>query len=236
MRPINYLPVAIAALAINSGGLAFAEFSETLEHKLTIALTESYEDDNVSKETGNGYTDSQKIVKEKISNKEVLDFLEEQNVITDEIKGWSIVVRTYEGEEQGFYLVKKGKDDINVSEYLYFNDGSDEVESYTETYAENDTTGTTKGKYALSSWGEFGLYYYDYEESQEILDLYVDGTYTFAVEYRIISNIDDDENTTYVENVTSISIVDTVGEIQNSGEFSSLISGSAKVGSGKAID
>jgi hypothetical protein len=128
------LPAAIASLALT----AFVQASDYREHNLTISLRISTQENEKFKETNNGYKASQRIVSERISNKEILEVLVDEGVIP-EIRGWSLKVLTNgAGVIDGFYLTKKNHAAINVSAYfeydIYFS-----IEAFKERFSENNS-------------------------------------------------------------------------------------------------
>lgn len=127
----------------------------------TIALTATSEMQGASKEwTKNGinYTkETSKFDVFRVGNKQLLEILLEQEIITDgTIKGWSLVeyLQTSgssadEGMfHQGAFLVKTGREPIDVSEYLGFTLTESEVESAEETYSEKDGVFSETSKYS----------------------------------------------------------------------------------------
>jgi hypothetical protein len=127
----------------------------------TIALTATSQLDGEPKEwTKNGinYTkETSKFDVFNVGNKELLEILLEQEIITDgTIKGWSLVeyLQTSgssadEGMfQQGAFLVKTGREPIDVNEYLGYTLTEREVESGEETYSEKDGVFSETSKYS----------------------------------------------------------------------------------------
>jgi hypothetical protein len=143
---MNHL-FAVAALSLLAGHQAKAyeydwngDFNtwDIYENPVTIALVDTYDTGSNHTETPDGYKETQKIVKEKIGNKEILEM-----ALEGDIKGWSIVVETNRGDElydsyYGIKAVKDGEFDVDLSGYvdLYIeatdDDGEDEsISSFT---------------------------------------------------------------------------------------------------------
>lgn len=188
MNPINYLPVAIAALAFNSGSIALGGIemmpSTVLQHKLTVGLILTEQIDNEDKETATSTIYSSKILTSKISNKSFLELFVKLGEIED-IKGWSIVGATYENDTdlQGMFLVKKGEDPVDVTVYfeIYGNEGL-YIEAYKQT--ENNETGAYKGGY--NGFETDGTFDFECEIATDTyISLYLDaiinerGTYSY---------------------------------------------------------
>lgn len=99
-----------------------------------------------------------KITTYKISNKQFLEALREEEGLIPDIKGWAVVVVQSE-EDPSLFITKKGEDPIDVSQYLrlLFLDASAEKVSYksVETQVistENSTeteTGSFQGKFLV---------------------------------------------------------------------------------------
>ena len=127
MKAKSILSLAFATLAIaatNAHAGAQAQMNAR-QHNLTVALSLAYEGDYSEKPNNNGFTESRKLLTEKISNKELLQaFLDEDGDVAFEmgytIKGWSIVLITDDDADIiGTYLVKKGMESIDVTDYFY---------------------------------------------------------------------------------------------------------------------
>jgi hypothetical protein len=126
----------------------------------TIALTATSEIDGAYKEweqNGAYYSkETTKLNVYRVGNKQLLEILLEQDVIPDgTISGWSLVeyLQTSGSSEdegmfqQGAFLVKTGKDPIDMNDYLGYTLTEREVESGEETYSEKNGVYTEVGKY-----------------------------------------------------------------------------------------
>jgi len=130
---MNYqLPIAIASIAIATSHIGatpipvgFIQNPEGRQHNITISLqtASAGESDRPKPNTKGKYSWSQKIETEKISNKQILEALVNENLGMTEIKGWSIVMLTSSsGEIIGTYLKKKGENLININQYFNASD------------------------------------------------------------------------------------------------------------------
>ncbi|OYU46343.1 MAG: hypothetical protein CFE44_02595 [Burkholderiales bacterium PBB4] len=132
------LAVTTAALAIT--GTASAQWigeGALYEHGLSINLQLVSEGAYTRNTSTNGnYTESQKIVTKKLSNKEILEALKQDGLISS-ITGWSIVLITNdEGEVVGTRINKKNTPSIDISEYFSANDKFS-VQAYNGRYVAN---------------------------------------------------------------------------------------------------
>lgn len=127
----------------------------------TIAFTATSEIEGASKEwTKNGVSyvkETSKFDVFKVGNKELLEILLEERIIDDgTIKGWELVEylqtsgsSTDEGMfQQGAFLVKTGREPIDVNEYLGYTLTEREVEAGEETYSEKDGILSETSKYS----------------------------------------------------------------------------------------
>jgi hypothetical protein len=127
----------------------------------TIALTATSELDGEPKEwTKNGVNYIEETTKFdvfRVGNKQLLEMLLNEGIIEDgAISGWSLVEYlqtsgSYDDEgmfQQGAFLVKTGREPIDVSEYLGYTLTDREVESGKETYTEKDGVYSETSKYS----------------------------------------------------------------------------------------
>ena len=143
MNPHKYiLPVVISSLTMSSA-TAFATDSNIRLHKLTVKLKAYYEGDHKFDQKNNGdEKESQKILTEKISTKEILEGLVGEGVINS-IKGWSLHLATNDdGEVIGTYISKNKNSPINVTQYFAASSGTT-IMSYKREY--NDKKDIDKG-------------------------------------------------------------------------------------------
>jgi hypothetical protein len=136
----------------------------------TIALTATSEIEGEPKEwTKNGISYTKETTKFdvfKVSNKQLLEVLLEQGIIEDgTISGWSLVeyLQTKGSSDdegmfqQGIFLVKTGREPIDMNEYLGYTLTEREVESGEETYSENNGVYTETSKYKGQCVGKIQL-------------------------------------------------------------------------------
>lgn len=166
----------------------------------TIALTATSQLDGEPKEwTKNGFNYIEETTKFdvfRVGNKQLLEMLLNEGIIEDgAISGWSLVEYlqtsgSYDDEgmfQQGAFLVKTGREPIDVSEHLGYTLTEREVESGKETYSEKDgvysetskysgqcigkiqfadvTIGSGLAKYADTWFGTWSEYDYDYNST-----------------------------------------------------------------------
>jgi hypothetical protein len=221
MKAKYILPAAIASLALVANVQGTQEYRE---HDVTVSYTLHTESSEQFKETGNGYKASQKIVTKKFSNKELLEALVDEGVISD-IKGWSIKVLTRGlGEIEGIFLTRKNAASINITAYTEF-DIFFALEEYKEQFNENKNGDE---KYAKTS-RILGTGYLDFfigDFSTDTISLVkIQGKETYREKN---GNVDEDSQIT-----TKISFEKTVGEAYDGEEPYGVIEGSIKVGDGK---
>jgi hypothetical protein len=136
----------------------------------TIALTATSEIEGAPKEwTKNGISYTKETTKFdvfKVGNKQLLEVLLEQEIIEDgTISGWSLVeyLQTKGSSDdegmfqQGIFLVKTGREPIDMNEYLGYTLTEREVESGEETYSENNGVYTETSKYNGQCIGKIQL-------------------------------------------------------------------------------
>lgn len=131
MKPNKYiLPIAIASLTMSAHRVQADLVQDNgRSHKLTVSLKAHFEGAKKYDEKSNGDVKfSQKILTQKISNKEILEGLVNEGVIAD-IKGWSLILVTNnDADIVGIYIEKKNNVPIDVTQY--FSAGSEsEIES-----------------------------------------------------------------------------------------------------------
>jgi hypothetical protein len=127
----------------------------------TIALTATSQlEGNLKEWTKNGINyveETSKFDVFRIGNKQLLEILLEEGLIEDgTISGWSLVEYLQTsgswGDEgmfqQGIFLVKTGRDPINLNGYLGYTLTEREVESGKETYSEKDGVFSETSKYS----------------------------------------------------------------------------------------
>jgi hypothetical protein len=225
MKATTPLKVALSSLALAAYGHANGLNQEYREHNVTVALELSTEDDGKFKETNNGFKSSRKIVKEKISNKQVLEALVEEGVI-GEIKGWSIKVLTKgSGKIAGFFLTKKNHDPLDISE-LFEYDIYFAIEEYKEMFKE-----TGKGEKYENVFNILGTGY---------LDLFIGDFSTDTCSIVKVSSKEsykeqegESESAAFIKNAAFVNIV---GEAYDDEEPFGVIEGSIKAGEGKKTD
>lgn len=146
MKKINKASTAFIALAFANAGVHAQDFNGR-EHALNVSLTFSSEGETTSSERVSGLTTitnyQNKIVVERLGNRQFLEFLVEEGVIPS-ISGWSIRYFSStggEGYEVGTFIVKRDQDPINVSAYLDIS-ASQNIESVRGRINENETAET----------------------------------------------------------------------------------------------
>ena len=221
----------------------------------TIAVTATTEIEGSYKEweqDGTYYIkETTKLNVYRVGNKQLLEILLEQDVIPDgTISGWSLVeyLQTSGSSEdedmfqQGAFLVKMGRDPIDVNEHLGYTLSEREVESGEETYGENNGFYTKAAKNNGQGIGEI---YFEGNTIGSGLAKYInsetwDWTYT--------EESYDLETYSWTEIPQSFSISGICGWVESDGENDDpygyedeeeeapvLIQGSIKAGKGTAI-
>ncbi|MDF1712040.1 MAG: hypothetical protein P1U90_07350 [Akkermansiaceae bacterium] len=117
---------------------AAAQEANARAHQLTTSLKIDVEGEEEVKNKDNGDSKwSQKVITQKVSNKEILEALVDAGVIND-IKGWSIVLSSNDSAEvTGTWITKKKNTPINISEFFNAN-ATDDL-----------TISSYKGKFSL---------------------------------------------------------------------------------------
>lgn len=87
------------------------------EHRVTVRLTRSTNSPLRERETRAGVNFSQRIITERISNAAILRIFRDDGVINN-IRGWSIVMLTWNGRPYGILLNKRGEAPIFVDDYF----------------------------------------------------------------------------------------------------------------------
>ncbi|HVJ47046.1 MAG TPA: hypothetical protein VM511_11710 [Luteolibacter sp.] len=120
MKSVIYAGIGALALSASS---VFAQ-GQVNQHNVTINLKVTFEGPEQYKETetSSKYTETSKskFVVGKFSNKEFLEALVEDGLIS-EIKGWSVVLLVdQDGDEISLFITKKNTSPIDVSDYLSY--------------------------------------------------------------------------------------------------------------------
>jgi len=232
MKYRSFVQAGIAALTLASSH-AFAQVDKAYEHGVTLTLTEYSEGEvketnsvNSSREVN---TEKSTFVTRKFSNKQFLEGLVEDGLISS-ISGWSLkVIFTTDGEFIDLFIVKKGTNPINVSEYIGF-DTFDVVEEYSETETEY-TNGNFTDK---GTWNERG--YSEVFVDVPGFDTMLDGAYyskhSYNYEENVVQEFVKEDVKLLSANLYSLVGVNTDTEDENE----SFVEGSAAVGSGKLVD
>jgi hypothetical protein len=226
MKATTPLKVAIASLALAAYGHANGIEDEYREHNVTIALKLSTEGEEKFEENNNGFKASQKIVTQKISNKQLLEALVEEGVI-DSIKGWSIKALTSGSKIAGFFLVKKNHDPVDISEYFDY-DVSFVLEQYKEKLKETDNVEKYENHYHILATGYFDLLIGDFSTETNCLVTVSGREYYKGQEVKVES-----ESAEWIKKAAFEKIV---GEAYEDDEPFGVIEGSVKAGEGKKTD
>lgn len=234
MKSINYLPLAIAALALNSGSIALGqlpEISGPLEHRLTVALTVAEEVQNEAKEGAKKTIYSSEIVRSRISNKAFLEFFVDRGEI-EEIRGWSIVGLSYNGKGNfngNVYLVRTvedAKEYIDVSDYFDITRSRTSVESSREE--ENNESGDIEGKYNRFQVASFD--FVNDDDMDNYIEILLDAV---ANERGTYEQISDYSSSTMI----TLDFERGIGEFYDEqGETSGIVRGSYRFGRGVESD
>lgn len=217
MKTINYLTAALATLAIYIGNPAHAQ--GTYEHKLTAALVLSEQIDNPDRESSKGVSFSSFIYKQRISNRNLLEIFVDEGVI-NEIKGWSILAISENGNIQGFVLSKKGRTPVDVSDY--FQTDTEENVSYSFKGFQNYNTGIYSDTYTSQALG-----YMDFRTPDDSLELYLD-----AIVKKHGTFFEDTIDPFEEDRLISASIEKGIGELYDFDDFIGNVEGSYKVNKG----
>ena len=141
-------PVAVAALTmVGAITQAAAQENNARSHQLTTSLKIEVEGEEEVKDKDNGDSKwTQKIITQKVSNKEILEALVDEGVIND-IKGWSIVLSSNDSAEiTGTWITKKKNTPINISEFFDAKATDDlTVSSYKGKFSGKNDEGSEKG-------------------------------------------------------------------------------------------
>jgi hypothetical protein len=232
MKYRSFVQAGIAVLTLASSH-AFAQATKAYEHGVTLTLTEYSEGEvketnsvNSSREVN---TEKSTFVTSKFSNKQFLDGLVEDGLISS-ISGWSLkLIVSQEGGLPVLYIVKKGTDPIDVSDYIGF-ETYDVVEEYSETETEfTNGNFTDKG-----TWNERG--YSEVFVDVPGFDTMLDGAYyskhSYSYEDNVVQEFEKEDVKLLSANLYSFVGVNTDTE----DEIESFVEGSAAVGSGKLVD
>jgi hypothetical protein len=126
---------------------AAAQEANARAHQLTTSLKIDVEGEEEVKNKDNGDSKwSQKVITQKVSNKEILEALVDAGVIND-IKGWSIVLSSNDSAEvTGTWITKKKNTPINISEFFNANATDDlTISSYKGKFSGKKDEGSEKG-------------------------------------------------------------------------------------------
>ena len=148
MKTKHTLPLAIVSLALAANG-AYAQAGDTFQHPLTVSLKISsagkLKETVTTKKGVETTTFSQSVVSSKFSNKEILDYLVAEGVI-DSAKGWSLVgVSDTVGDINSYELVQKGKDPVDVSDFIEIITSNEVTTLNAKHIAGNDNSDSDKG-------------------------------------------------------------------------------------------
>lgn len=220
------LKVALTSLALAIHGQANGLTQEYREHNVTVALKLSTEEDEKFEETNNkGFKASQKIVTQKISNKQLLEALVEEEVI-DDIQGWSIKALTYgSGEIAGFFLTKKNHDPIDISEAFEY-DVSLALEEYKEQLKETGKGEKYENDFKILGTGYLNLVIGDFSTDTRCIV-----KVSAKEEYK-----EEGESSQSAAFVKTAAFENIVGEAYEDEEPFGVIEGSVKAGKGKKTD
>jgi hypothetical protein len=230
MKYRSFVHAGIAALTMASSH-AFAQ-DEAYQHGVTLTLTQYSEGDEKVTTSVNSVrevnTYKSVFVTRKFSNKQLLEALVEQGVISS-ISGWSLkLLETTDGATIGLFIVKNNVDPIDVSDFIGF-ETEEVVEEYTET-----ETDFTNGNYTdRGTWNERGLASVFVDVPG--LDVMLNGSYYSRHSYSYEENFVE-ESETYDEKLLSANIYNLVGVAEDGEEEESLVEGSAAVGPGRLVD
>ncbi|MFZ9936137.1 MAG: hypothetical protein ACO3JG_03665 [Luteolibacter sp.] len=226
MKATSPLCVAAASIALAANVEANGFSGDYREHNVTIALKLSMEADQNYQETQNGYKASQKIVTEKVSNRQILEALREEGVI-DDIKGWKIKALTSgAGNVVGIFLTKKNEDPIDVSEFcdlkIHY-----VLEAYAERLKENNQGDDDyEKKFNILGTGSLDISIGDFRtDTCGIVKLAAKESYK-----------EDGEDFVSMSVTKKASLENIVGEALEEDEPFGVIEGSMKAGEGRATD
>jgi hypothetical protein len=154
------LPVALASFAMGTYAQADPAQDNLRSHQLTVSLKGHYEGEATSKHNNNGVLKSvtQKILTQKISNKQILEALVDNGLINS-IKGWSLILVTDdEANIVGVFIDKKKNIPIDITQYFNANAGDDLTEVKGKYNSKKDVmTVDTKNK----SLGSVSINFWD---------------------------------------------------------------------------
>ena len=231
MKYRSFVYAGLAALTMASSH-AFAQ-DEAYEHGVTLTLTQYLEGAETVKTSVNSSrevnTYKSVFLVRKFSNKQFLEALVDDGVISS-ISGWALkLLQTTDGDIIGLYIVKKNVNPIDVSSYVGFNT-NEIVEEYNET--ETDfTNGNFTDKGTFNERGTASVFV-----NVPGLNVMTNGAYyskhSYSYEDNVVSEFE-----TYDEKLTSANIYNLVGvPTPEEEEGDSIVEGSVAVGSGKLVD
>lgn len=227
MNMKSILSLVIASLII-TGDNIYAQLTQDTyqQHSLTIALSLTVTGDSVEKPNGNGFTEKRKISTVKLSNKEILQSLiDENSYVADQmghtIKGWSIVMITDSSAEiVAIWIVKKNMNAITLNAYFDIEMGP-VIEGYQGKYD------AIKNLYASKKQAT-GL-------SQLELDLYQFHTEMEGIS-KVVSYYTDQDEGSEIEFIKTADFTNLSGGFgENSEDFEGVVAGAVKAGIGKVI-
>ncbi len=153
MKITNYLPLAVATLAIASGNTALAGRPSSQTYSatpITFSLVISTQGEPTYSESSNTYTAV--VNQQRYGNVQILQMLKDEGVIQG-VTGWSIVLVSSSSEEDslvGFYLTKVGKEPININSYLGFDLAGADVKTGTSKTVYGEISYTVTDNYSHS--------------------------------------------------------------------------------------
>ena len=223
MKPKYYLPIALASLVLATNVTAQDEYRE---HSVTFSCTLSTEAPEQFKENENGYKASRKIATEKLSNKEILEALADEGVISN-IKGWSIKILTLgNGNIEGVFLTKKDTTPIDITEFFEF-DIYFALEAYTEQSKEKNGDETYESTSRIYGTGSLNVYIGDFS-TDTLCIVKISGEDHYEE--------DDGDVVEDVSVTEDASFEKIVGEAYDGDEAFGVIEGSVRAGDGKETD
>jgi len=231
MKYRSFVQAGIAVLTLASSH-AFAQLTKAYEHGVTLTLTEYSEgaekETTSTNSTRTVTTTTSTFVTRKFSNKEFLQGLVQQNVISS-INGWSLKhIASTDGDDDGLFITKANTPPIDVSSYIGIYT-YDVVEEFNETETDFANGNFTE----VATWNERG--YSEVMVNIPGFNVMLDGSYyskhSSRFEYLFIPDTE-----TYDEKLISANIYSLVGVNPVSGSPQSFVEGSAAVGAGRLIN
>ncbi len=147
MKINNYLPLAIATVAIAAGNTASAgdySYQTHSANRITVSLIVQTQGESVESEILGVPTNTEVVSQRAITNRSILLMLKDEGEIPDNtISGWSIVAVS--GSDQGlmgFYIIKTGQEPVDIDEYMDLDGDDIGIRTGTSTESGNVTTDT----------------------------------------------------------------------------------------------